>query len=806
MMSKINYRKNSFLPYLVLILVVGLTAPFVASADVLGQVIGKLIFWVLFSPFIALLEVELIILPIIAQFSDFINMSGVAVGWKAMRDLSNMFFIVVLLVMSFATILKIQTYGYKQLLKNLIIMAILINFSKLIVGIVVDFFQIIMLTFVDAWKNVAAGNITSALGIDTLVSLNKESGLSGLEIDGQIILAYLLAAIMVALAAVVVMAFILTLVMRIIFLWILVVLAPLAFVANTFPDTKKYFQTWLSALSKEIIIGPVLAFFLWLSFTIVGQTGKEDIINNFAGADSTKQGAQTGENSLINVASLGVSEAGKADNILKYIVGLAMLFGSLKVAQQIGASSAVMGMDWGKKMGSGVGSLYRKTGNLAWKGTTGEGGAQGALRRATTPIVGGALKNIGSGLKIQGIKRAGMSLNQMERDRQTRKQAKMEEATKGMTSEERRLYFAGSPTKYSGRALDKLDLEEGKLSKKSTNEVLAMVDRAKAVNDTDTLTKLQNSHAMANTESSIQDALDTDKGKERYAKMSMKGTFDEDENGNVIAARDKNSQAYQQGQMLAKGFLQLESKEQDEVLKSMDKESKEAILAYVKTLSTDDLETIDETNDTKAYVVKQKEVQEAVLDANGNQVEVDGVAQFQTVTKTEQEINEDSVVWRQAALLGKYKSGEANTGAVYQAAVQHAEERARTEVGDQFAFKADSADKALAKTMTGSDLAKMNPGSSMFKSIAQYLSLSQMRAMSDEGNTAGQMQVAVNIKLDAAQQKIQEGREQGGLLGEAKLRDGQAEIRRLKTNLITKPYAGVAPNPEDEEEPIQEEV
>ena len=81
---------------LAVLLAVGLLIPNLAwagAAEVIAQTIGNIIFYVLFWPFIKLLEVELIILPIIAQFGHFTDLPGVVAGWKAMRDLVNMFFI-----------------------------------------------------------------------------------------------------------------------------------------------------------------------------------------------------------------------------------------------------------------------------------------------------------------------------------------------------------------------------------------------------------------------------------------------------------------------------------------------------------------------------------------------------------------------------------------------------------------------------------------------------------------------------------------------------------------------------------------
>jgi len=62
-----------------------------------------------------------------------------------------MSFILILLIIAFATILRQESYS-KKLLPKLLIMAVLINFSRTIFGLLIDFSQVIMLTFVNAFS------------------------------------------------------------------------------------------------------------------------------------------------------------------------------------------------------------------------------------------------------------------------------------------------------------------------------------------------------------------------------------------------------------------------------------------------------------------------------------------------------------------------------------------------------------------------------------------------------------------------------------------------------------------------------
>ncbi|MHA1221107.1 MAG: hypothetical protein ACTSQB_05185, partial [Candidatus Heimdallarchaeota archaeon] len=79
----------------------------------------------------------------------FRSMSAIELGWEISRDIVNGFFILGLVVIAFATILRIERYGIKQLLPKFIIVALLINFSFVICGVIIDMTQIVSNYFMD---------------------------------------------------------------------------------------------------------------------------------------------------------------------------------------------------------------------------------------------------------------------------------------------------------------------------------------------------------------------------------------------------------------------------------------------------------------------------------------------------------------------------------------------------------------------------------------------------------------------------------------------------------------------------------
>ncbi len=113
--------------------------------QVLINFIGKLI----------ILVVDAVIA--VAQYNHFIDAAPVVAGWPLVRDVTNMFVIVVLLAIAFGTIIGYQNLHYKGVLGKLLLMAVLVNFSKQLIGLLIDFSQVVMLTFVNAFRAAAAG-------------------------------------------------------------------------------------------------------------------------------------------------------------------------------------------------------------------------------------------------------------------------------------------------------------------------------------------------------------------------------------------------------------------------------------------------------------------------------------------------------------------------------------------------------------------------------------------------------------------------------------------------------------------------
>lgn len=354
---KIFFKKNKnsiiFFSCIILGSVVFLFFPNLAQAGI-GNSIAKLIAWILL-PVIWLLgklvSLFLSILIAIAQYNDFIKSAAVTYGWTIVRDFANMFFVLILLVIAFATILRVESYNLKTWLPKLVIMAILINFSKLICGVIIDFAQVIMLTFLGAVKEITGGTMIELLGVSKILEFN-ESEVEGIELSGWTILSsVILGVIMMIVAVVVIVVMLMMIIVRMVMIWIYIVLSPLAYLLASFPQGKKYSERWWSDFSKNVIVGPIIAFFLWLSFASLG--GVE------GSAEMEKMGpAVAGVDVNSSDVSATITTAGSFEHMIKFLVSIGMLVGGLMIAQEMGGMAGkIAGKGLAKLQSMGAGAV-----------------------------------------------------------------------------------------------------------------------------------------------------------------------------------------------------------------------------------------------------------------------------------------------------------------------------------------------------------------------------------------------------------------------------------------------------------------
>ncbi|MFA5134134.1 MAG: hypothetical protein WC459_05015 [Patescibacteria group bacterium] len=335
------------------------TSVFTDPAQTVIYAVGKLIS--LYVQTLGALTVSLIgILVRIAQYNNFVNSPAVVEGWVIIRDVVNMFFILILLVIAFATIFNVKEYKYQAMLPRLLAMAVVINFSRTIAGLIIDLGQVVMLTFVNGFQAAAGGNFVNALKINELLKFDPEIDPKKTDL-AWVFVSFILAALMITVTVVVIVVMVMTLVFRIIMLWFLVVLSPLAFMASVWPSKRlnANYGKWWDMFLDNVLIGPIMAFFLWLSLLVLGSgtIGKSVI-------------SETGGGEVDQMISVSGTTIGKMDNMISYLMGIGMLLGSLYMTKQMqSAGGGIAGVALEKIQHYAKKGVVRITGAPLFKGT-----------------------------------------------------------------------------------------------------------------------------------------------------------------------------------------------------------------------------------------------------------------------------------------------------------------------------------------------------------------------------------------------------------------------------------------------------
>lgn len=379
----------------------------------------------------------------IVTYNNFLNSPVVTVGWVLVRDVANLFFILILLVIAFSTILGVEKLSYKQHLFKLLLMAVVINFSKMITGLMIDFSQVVMMTFANALTNL--GSFSSNVGVGKSSSFSADASFG--DFFG-LIFSTLLGILFLVFALVVLGVIFVMLLARILMLWILTALSPLPFLLSAFPQGQQYAGKWWGELSKNLVGGPVLVFFLWLALAVQTKINEAFVGTNTPGL------------------SVGPSEMGTSDALVTFAVTMGLLIAGLKFAQESGAaggSVAGAALTKGKEMAKGGVDLFLARGGIGktlslarrgltttdglkagWKGlkTLGRGAttARGAISKDNLKKGFGALGKLGmSALGRQTAEEKAASLaklaesnkkwdKRVDAEKDPAKKAKLEEA------------------------------------------------------------------------------------------------------------------------------------------------------------------------------------------------------------------------------------------------------------------------------------------------------------------------------------------------------------------------------------------
>lgn len=326
--------------------------------------IGKLI----------ILVIGMIIIPIL-QYNNFSSSNVVSVGWSLVRDVVNMFVIIVLLAMAIQTMLGTRGADWRQQLPRFFIAVIAVNFSKTITLFIIDISQVVMFTFVNALTDIAAGNFVNLFQISSFFELADNPGFEsavlnngGYDAVGFLATSYLTVSLLgIVLAVLLLLA--LVYIYRIILLWVLLVLSPFAFFASGVGDVVPAFKSiagqWWSKLIGAVALGPILTFFLWLALASAssGPITESEGFNTEPSSDAT--------------AAVGLyTDSFQMDKLLSIFIAIILIMVGFQAAS---SQASAIGGPAAQFITAGAGSQLVRRG-LAYPGRAAFAGARSTAR------------------------------------------------------------------------------------------------------------------------------------------------------------------------------------------------------------------------------------------------------------------------------------------------------------------------------------------------------------------------------------------------------------------------------------------
>ncbi len=195
------------------------------------------------------------------------NDSGTKTAWELARNIANLMFIIVflLVILSQVTGRGLDNYGIKKLLPRLIVAAIAVNVSYYICQLMVDLSNVMGYEIENFLVN-TAGTVSdrSALPPQTSIDIQTSDGTLGtiaLWVLGAAGVVWFLLPVLgmgISIVVITCAVIIAILLMRKAFIVLLVVASPVAFVMYLLPNTEKLFQKWLKMFWQLLMVFPII--------------------------------------------------------------------------------------------------------------------------------------------------------------------------------------------------------------------------------------------------------------------------------------------------------------------------------------------------------------------------------------------------------------------------------------------------------------------------------------------------------------------------------------------------------------------
>ncbi|MBI3589635.1 MAG: hypothetical protein HY093_04470 [Candidatus Liptonbacteria bacterium] len=414
--------------FLAPVVLLGLLAPQMARAqagfllDLSYKFIGGAFFvisWLIGVIAGIAIAVEAWVIEVVLNMNtQIINSTPVKFGFPIALSITNLGFVAAIIVIAIATILRLQSYGIKQILWKLIVAALLVNFSLVFAGAILNFADQLTLYFLNqvnpasqgasggAFSNFASG-VAGAFNPQRNILLNKGSATpdsrdvenlagSGSPIGAEIgklilpIVSSVFVLLMMLAAVITLGAFIVMLVIRYVTIGILLILMPFVWLLWIFPNLKSHWSQWWSSFLKQVFFAPLVVFFLYLA--LLTSTA---ITNNSDGSLNLSTYANPTNPTWGGISSFFTSLFSPIiSNAMQQVVILGIMLGGLVAADKLGIAGAAAGMTAFQKSGNWVKEKSGRAAGRTAAWAARKAGAQRLAERTTQKVAGYTPTNV----------------------------------------------------------------------------------------------------------------------------------------------------------------------------------------------------------------------------------------------------------------------------------------------------------------------------------------------------------------------------------------------------------------------------
>lgn len=287
-------------------------------------------------------------------------------AWTTLRDIANMCFIFVLLFAAFKSMFELNFGSVGITIRNIIIAALLINFSLFFTKVVIDASNIVSTGF---YKSITTANVvvppvgpvqpqqmTISKGYMNLLDLDSWHDTKIFEIPNlndpvKILGIGVLSSIFFLVAAVVLLVTAVMFLARFIILIFLMILSPLAFIAYVAPGGGAKAKEWWNALKDQVVFAPVFFALTWVAFKMAnGLKASFAASGNLANA------------SFIEI--MGGNPTSYASVVLNFVLIIGFMVAALVISKKIASSTPYFSETSGAIAGSSAWALRNSVGAI----------------------------------------------------------------------------------------------------------------------------------------------------------------------------------------------------------------------------------------------------------------------------------------------------------------------------------------------------------------------------------------------------------------------------------------------------------